>query len=128
MHSPLQNQNYDSSEVLLSFTIIKPDAWFTLPYNWGTDYEGNPLYVMFGNITSLHYVVENGERQNIPIHDISFVTDAFPNRTLTFSTNLTFAKGAHSVKVGLEADSYYSIYDVYTAENASDTAPIGMEN
>jgi hypothetical protein len=30
--------------------------------------------------------------------------------------------------VGLEADSYYSIYDVYTAENATVTTPAGISN
>lgn len=120
VHSPVPNQNYDSTDVWLNFTIIKPEGWTTLPKAnftnnpaadgyWGYDADGNPLYVISGNVTSVCYVVDGGERQNISVHDLSYFVDAFPTRTLNFSTKLMLPKGAHSVVVSLEADSYYLI-------------------
>ena len=126
VHSPVPNQNYDSSEVLLNFTIIKPESWIKLPEEYGgVDEQGNPLYVIFGNITSVYYIIDSGEPQNIPVHDLSYVAEAFPKRTLNFSISLTLGKGIHSVEVGLDADSYYLITEVYTTENATDTNPPG---
>jgi hypothetical protein len=118
MQSPVPNQNYDSTDVWLNFTIIKPEGWTTLPKAnftnnpaadgyWGYDANGNPLYVISGNVTSVCYVVDGGERQNTSVHDLSYFVDAFPTRTLNFSTKLMLPKGAHSVVVSLEADSYY---------------------
>jgi len=126
VYSPVQNQNYDSNNIWLNFTIIKPDTWFKLPEKYGgSDEKGNPLYVIFGNITSVYYEIDGGEPQNIPVHDLSYVAEAFPKRTLNFSTNLTLPKGIHSIKVCLKADSYYLITEVYTPENATDTRPSG---
>ena len=126
VHSPVPNQNYDSSKVLLNFTIIKPETWIKLPEEYGgVDEQGNPLYVIFGNITSVYYVIDGGEPQNISVHDLSYVAEAFPKRTLNFSISLTLGKGIHSVEVGLDADSYYLITEVYTTENATDTKPSG---
>jgi hypothetical protein len=126
VHSPVQNQNYNSSELWLNFTIIKPEAWIKLPEEYGgSDGQGNPLYVIFGNITSVYYVIDGGEPQNIPVHDLSYVAETFPKRTLNFSTSLTLTRGTHNVVVGLKADSYYEVTNVYTAENATDAIPAG---
>lgn len=128
VYSPVQNQNYGSNDVWLNFTIIKPEAWIKLPQEYGgDDANGNPLYVIFGNITSVYYIIDSGEPQNISVHDLSYVAEAFPKRTLNFSTNLTLPNGAHDVVVGLKADSYYEITNVYTAENATDTIPAGSK-
>ena len=51
--------------------------------------------------------MDGGQRQNVSVHDTSSLFDASPTRTLNFSTKLTLTKGAHNVKVSLEADSYY---------------------
>ena len=107
VHAPVQNQNYDSNDVWLNFTIIKPETWIRLPEKYGgVDEKGNPVYVILGNVTSVYYVLD-GEGRNVSVRDQSYFADAFPNRDLNFSTKLTLTKGAHNIVVGLEADSYY---------------------
>lgn len=102
VHSPIPNENYNSNEVWLNFTIIKPDAWFKF-----TNQSAQANYLTFGNITSVYFIVDNGELQNIPMKDITYFNDVFPNKTLEFSTRVSLIKGTHDVAVGLEADSYY---------------------
>ncbi len=93
VHSPVQNQIYNSTEVWLNFSIIvKPES-------------------VFENVTSVYYVVDGSERQYIAVHDIE--TLFYPSsRTLNFSCSLTLKEGAHNVTVSLEADSYYVLYVV----------------
>jgi hypothetical protein len=94
VHSPVQNQICNSTEVWLNFTIIKPEGFF-------------------GNVTAVWYTVDGGERQNIEVHD-RFVNDTgsifLPIRELNFSSDLKLTVGAHNVKVGLEAQSFYISY------------------
>jgi hypothetical protein len=98
--SPVQNQTYKSTDLWLNFTIVKPDAWFP-NRDWDV---GN---LIFGNITSVYYTLDGGQRQNISVCDTNSLFDASPTQTLHVSTNLTLAKGAHEVKVLFEANSYY---------------------
>ena len=98
-----QNETFNSTQVQLNFIIIKPDSWFS---------RGNPLgdYV-FVNITSVYYIVDNGERQSITVHDaVSLISKNPPNQTLTFLTSLNLSAGQHSVKIGIEAVSFYVPY------------------
>jgi hypothetical protein len=101
-HSPVQNQTYDSTGLWLNFTIVKPEAWFP-DRGWDV---GNYIFV---NITSVYYVVNGGQRQDISVHDVSSLFDASQTRNLPVSTNLTLTEGTHEVKVLFEADSYYVI-------------------
>ena len=113
MQSPTQNQTYNSTNMWLNFTVVKPETWFKLPGEYGgIDLNGNPLYLLLVNITSVYYFVDCGKRQDFPVHDNSFMAAAFPNRTLTFSTNLTLAEGIHNITVSFEADSYYLVTDM----------------
>ena len=84
----------------LNFTIVKPETWFP-NRSWDV---GNYIFV---NITSVYYVVDGGQRQDISVHDVSSLFDASQTRNLPVSTNLTLTEGAHEVKVLFEADSYY---------------------
>jgi hypothetical protein len=94
VHSPVQNETCNSTEVWLNFTIIKPKGFF-------------------GNVTSVWYTVDGGESQNIEVHD-RFVNDSdsifLPIKELNFSSNLKLTAGAHNVKVSLEAQSFYIDY------------------
>jgi hypothetical protein len=100
VYSPVQNETYNSTQVTLNFTVIKPDSWFSNGNFFG-DY-------VFGNITSVYYSVDGSERQNIPMHDVdSLINPNPPAQTLSFSTTLNLTAGMHSIKVGVEADSYY---------------------
>ncbi len=109
VHSPTQNQNYNSTQVLLNFTITKPEAWLQRSVFYGsTDAYGNQSYDVLGNITSVYYVVDHGERQNISMHDSPSLFDFHPKPlTLNFSVYLELTPGEHTVNVGFEADSYY---------------------
>jgi hypothetical protein len=49
-----------------------------------------------------------------------------PNRNEDFSINFTLQKGDYLIDVGLEANSYYLVYDYYTAENVTGGMPIGI--
>jgi len=100
VRSPVQNQTYDSTGLWLNFTIVKPETWFP-NRSWDV---GNYIFV---NITSVYYVVDGGQRQDISVHDVSSLFDASQTRNLPVSTNLTLTEGAHEVKVLFEADSYY---------------------
>jgi hypothetical protein len=103
VYSPVQNQTYNSTDVWLNFTIIKPETWFP----------SGPLAehynAVFGNVTSVYYIVDDGGRQDITVHDTDTLFIANSPRTLNFSTLLTLAEGVHSLKVSLEADSYYVV-------------------
>jgi hypothetical protein len=127
VHLPVQNHNYKLTDMLLNFTIIKPDTWFNSDKIVGADEDGNSLYAIYGNITSVYYIVDNGERQNISMYDTFDLIDVFPKyyRNLNFSINLKLSEGVHDVIVGFEADSFYVKTDFYTAENATATIPAG---
>ena len=106
--SPIRNQNYLSPEIWLNFTITKPDAWFKL-----TEQVAGNSILIFGNITSVYYIIDNGEGQIVPMKDITYIHSHNPQQTLNFSINLTLENGVHDVLVGLEADSHYQFMDSY---------------
>ncbi len=115
VNSPAQNETYDSPNVWLNFSVIKPDAWYP-----------TGAYDVFGNVTSVYYVVDGGER-HITVHDIDSPFNNYPPRTLNFSANLTLTSGAHNITVSAEADSFY-VNNGYTALNSypvnADSEPI----
>ena len=94
VHSPVQNMICNSTKMWLNFTVTKPEGFF-------------------GNVTSVWYTVDGSEHQSIQVHD-RFVNDTgsifLPIRELNFSSNLKLTVGAHNVKVGLEAQSFYIDY------------------
>jgi hypothetical protein len=111
VHSPAQNQTYNSANVWLNFTIIKPETWFA--FDVGSYSNGTAINNVFGNITAVYYVVDGSERQNLTVHDLVYLETVSPKQALNFSTKLMVSEGAHSVKVSLEADSYYVVrYDL----------------
>jgi hypothetical protein len=110
--SPAQNQTYTSTDIWLNFTVAKPETWFKLVEAW--DSNGNQEIWVFGNITSVSYEVDGGEKQSIPVHDTSTIDAAYTNQTLNFSFNLTLPEGTHNVTVGVEAESYYVKYEYST--------------
>ena len=121
VNSPVQNETIDSPHMWLNFTVIKPDAWFPSDVSDAFNYGE-----IFGNVTSVYYVVDGGGRQNIPVHDLNtlFSNAEFQPRTLSFSTTLNLTAGTHSVYVGVEADSYYWPYGL----NLPPSPGIGFSN
>ena len=92
----------------LNFTIVKPEEWIQPHGHYsGADANGNPYHIIAVNVTRVYYVVDDGERQYMPVHDNSYLQNAFPERVMNFSTRLTLAEGVHIVKVGFEAQSFY---------------------
>ena len=126
VHSPVQNQNYNVTNVWLNFTIVKPRSWFAINVAHHADH--SPLSETFVNITSIYFTVDGGKRQNIPMHDIDSLFDADPIFELNFSTMLPLAGGAHSVKVGLEANSYYVVNYVYDFSEALSSVKLHAES
>jgi hypothetical protein len=124
--SPVQNQTYTSNEVQLTLTIIKPETWFAFDVFHHADH--TPGTQTFVNITSVYYVLDDGERQNIAVHDIDSLFDASPTLTLNLSTVLPLAVGAHSIKVGLEADSYYVVRYTYYFPDALSSVKLHLES
>jgi len=104
--SPVQNQTYNTT-VGLSITIIKPEIWFAIGVGHHSD--GSPINQSFVNITSVYYAIDDGEPKNITMHDLTSVWSTTPTLTLNLSTTLPLEVGAHTLKVGLEADSYYVV-------------------
>ena len=110
VYSPFQNETHTSTQVLLNFTISKPEAWFRT-----TSSVPGYSYAVFGNVTSVYYTVDGGERQNIPMHDLDdFYFNENPPRALSFSTSLDLTGGVHSVVIGVEAVTYY-VSDTYSS-------------
>ena len=109
LDSPVQNQVYGSSDLWLNFTIIKPEAWFV--YDVARDENGTSKTLTVGEITSVYYILDNGEPQNITVNDGGLPSEVSievsPNRILNFSTRLALLGGVYSVKGGFEANSYY---------------------
>lgn len=101
LHSPLQNQAFNSTNISLNFTVAKPEIWFKESSN-------QELTWILGNITSVSYEVDGGEKQNLTVHDTStYITALMLPRTLNFSLSLTLPEGTHDITVRVEAESYY---------------------
>jgi hypothetical protein len=126
VHSPVKNQIYNSTNVWLNFTIVKPESWFAIDVAHHADH--SPLTETFVNITSIYFTVDGDESQNIPVHDIDSLFDTAPTLNLNFSTMLPLAAGTHGVKVGLEADSHYVVSYVYNFSEALSSARLYAES
>jgi hypothetical protein len=123
VHSPIENQIYNSNDVWLNFTIIKPETWFVFNAAYKLENgQRQPVHDTFGNITSVCYIVDEGECQNIPVHDVTSLFDAPPTLTLNFSTLLQLTEGVHTAKASLKADSYYVIRYDYSSNPFSSVA------
>lgn len=114
--SPVQNQVFTSTALGLNLTIIKPETWFAFDVFHHEDH--SPGTQTFVNITSVYYVIDGSERQNITVHDVNSLFDTSPTLTLNLSIVLPLKVGAHSVKIGLEADSYYVVRYTYNLSDA----------
>ena len=105
--SPIYNETYFSPHVLLNFTVTDPAAWFAYPNNSN---------MVLGNLTSVYYVVDGGERQIIALSKADTSPSGYsPNVSssspppFSFSIILNLTAGMHSVVVGAEAVSYYML-------------------
>lgn len=101
INSPMENQTIDSQNIMLSFTVTKPETWIRL-----TIYS-NTTYLVLGNITSFYYVIDGVESQHIPVQDISSVYSDNPRQTLEFTSNLTLTEGPHTLYLNVEAETKY---------------------
>jgi hypothetical protein len=100
LHSPFQNQTFNSTNIPVNFTVAKPETWFKSSNLDGT--------WVLGNITAVSYKVDGGENHSLPVLDTStYFTIVTLPRTLNFSLSLTLPKGAHNITVRVEAESYY---------------------
>jgi hypothetical protein len=103
VNTPVQGQTFNSTNVLLNFSIVKPETWFPSEYYVEHGFGDST----FGNITSVYFSVDNGEWQNFTVHDTDTFFTAFAPRTLNFSNDLTLAEGEHNLTVSLDA---YTVY------------------
>ncbi len=104
--SPMQNQTYEPNSTWLNFTIAKPESWF-LQTNKSHDEQGNSLWHILVNITSVSYATDGHTQEKIPMCDLTRYIEPFPSRTLNFSTKLTLPVGVHTVVVNIEGQSFY---------------------
>lgn len=125
VNSPVQNQTCNTT-VALSVTIIKPETWFGIDV--GSHLDGSPINQAFVNITSVYYVIDDCERQNITVHDITSLWDTTPTLTLNLSATLPVTAGAHTLKVGLEADRYYVVSYTYNFSDALSSVKLYAES
>jgi hypothetical protein len=105
LHSPTQNQTFNSQNITLSFTVTKPETW--IRPSTGKFVNGSEIYYVLGNITSFYYEVDGVKSENITVQDITTVYLANPQRTLSFSINLTLPEGHHKLCVGVEGETIY---------------------
>jgi hypothetical protein len=111
--SPIQNQTYASNEMLLALTIVKPETLFAFEAFHHEDH--SPGTRTFVNISSVYYVIDDGDRQTIQL-------------ILNISTVLPLTMGIHNIKVGLEADSYYVVKYTYNLSDALSSIKLYVES
>ncbi len=121
------NQTLNSNSVWITFTVTKPKEWFA--FNAGKHMDGSPINQAFVNITSLYYILDNNERQNISFHDIdNLFNNPSPNLALQLSKKLSLSNGPHSIKIGIEADSYYVVRYTYNFSDALSSTKLQAES
>ncbi|MCW4017198.1 MAG: right-handed parallel beta-helix repeat-containing protein [Candidatus Bathyarchaeota archaeon] len=99
IHQPAVNQTYRENNILLYFTVIKPDEWFKMYHE--TLYPNASL----GKITAITYSVDGKGNVTIPVND-GWLTNA--HQTVDYSVNLTgLFRGYHTVTVSAEGTTYY---------------------
>ena len=102
VYSPSQNQTYDSTSILLNFTVSKPEPWFS----WYEEEHMSGTYLTVGRVLSYHYTLDGNESQTIPIND-EFEYTLNPEETLDFSTSLNLTYGVHNMTIIVECETVY---------------------
>jgi hypothetical protein len=123
LQSPYQNQNYNSTDMWLNFTVSKPETWFSQTELSESYMPGT--YMAVGRLLSYHYILDGNESQNISVEDKFHRIDPpdKPAETLCFSVNLTLTEGAHNITVVVECESTYVIEE-YRFSDSPKTTPI----
>lgn len=103
VYSPSQNQTFNSSSVLLNFTISKPETWFGYFKN---EHFPTP-YLTIGKVLSYNYSLDGGESQTFPVDDALGTWTSNPEETLNFSANLNLTYGAHKIAITAQCETYY---------------------
>lgn len=98
-----QNQSYDSTNVLLNFSVSKPETWFS---RTELSLQMEDSYMAVVRVTACYYVLDGNENQTFPVDD-KFHRTELPEETLNFSTYLTLTEGAHNITVIVESQSAY---------------------
>jgi hypothetical protein len=109
VNHPVQNQIYETGDLDLNFSIIKPEAWFIHDVAYAEN--GSSLTLAIGQVTSVSYQLDDGEPQNMPLNDgnlpLEYVINTDPNRILNFSIHFTFPEGLHTARISFQAKSFY---------------------
>lgn len=102
LYSP-SNRTYNSNNIFLTGTVVKPGSWFvhSLPIS----------YVCKGEIKFVRYRLDGIESENIPVNDIPYGDYPGPvGSSVDFSINLTkLPEGPHRLSVSAEGRYYYYI-------------------
>ncbi|MFB3889196.1 MAG: hypothetical protein ACE14S_06865 [Candidatus Bathyarchaeia archaeon] len=99
LKSPVQNQTYDTHDITLDFTVVKPQAWFVNASGLGQ--------VWSGEITSVQYILDQNQTCGIPVTDDKIYQYFTVRGTLDFSENLTLSEGLHTLALSAEGKYYY---------------------
>lgn len=103
IHTPISNKTHYSQNLILNFTVSKPNTWFKLAPAY--DSAGNQATLVSGNITKICFEID-GAKNSLPIHDMTFLAEVNPKRTLNFSTNLSMPTGRHEIMINVVWDSF----------------------
>jgi hypothetical protein len=107
VYCPSQNQAYDSTSILLNFSVSKPETWF----NWYEEEHLSGIYLTIGKVVSYNYTLDDNESQAIPVDD-GYDWTLNPEEALNFSTNLTLPYGVHNITIVVECESAYRTSNV----------------
>ena len=123
IQSPSQNQNYNSTDIWLNFTVSKPETWFSQTELSESYMPGT--YMVVGRLISYQYILDGNESTNIPVEDKFHRIDPpdKPEETQCFSVNLTLTEGAHNITVVVECESTYVIEE-YRFSSSPKTIPV----
>ena len=123
LQSPSQNQNYNSTNIWLNFTVNKPETWFSQTELSESYMPGT--YLAVGRLNSYQCILDGNESMNISVEDKFHRIDPpdEPEETLSFSVNLTLTEGAHNITVVVESESTHAIEE-YRFSDSPKTTPV----
>jgi len=106
IESPLQCASYNSSEVIITFTVLLPESWFS---NDPTS-EAPAGYYCNGKILSAQIIIDDRPAQNVTLSNDNYLpysSDLPLSRNVTSTARFEVSEGNHVLFVHVVGESYY---------------------